>query len=74
MILGIPAGVACWLLELFFINMWIPMDLLLRAHGYEYMTDEFREGLQSPTWGPVLLLLTANSVVVFVGHMWFRWW
>jgi hypothetical protein len=67
-------GVYCWLIEIALINMWIPMDLWLRAHNHEYMTTEFREGIASPVWGPILLLLIGNTVLVFVGHMWFKWW
>jgi hypothetical protein len=67
-------GVFLWFVELFLINMWIPMDIWLTTHGHETLTVEFREGLSSPLWGPALILLTVNTVVVFFGHMWLNWW
>jgi hypothetical protein len=68
-------GVYLWIALILEINIsWIGMDLWLRHHGHEYLTDEFREGIANHIWGPVLLLLIVNTVAVFVGHMWFRWW
>ncbi len=50
--------------------VWISMDLWLKAHGHEYLTTEFREGLKNPLWGPLLGGLTAFTVVAFIVHMW----
>jgi hypothetical protein len=63
-------GIWLWLLEIAFINAWIPIDLWLRLHNHEYLTTEFKEGLRHPVWGPVLCFLVAGSVAAFVWHMW----
>lgn len=65
-----PIGVWLWLVLIVTTNaQWIGMDLWLRAHDHEYLTTEFREGLQHPLWGPVLCFLVAGTVAAFVWHM-----
>jgi hypothetical protein len=68
-------GIYLWVILIIAINvLWIGMDLWLRHNHHEYLTDEFREGISNPLWGPILLLLIVNTVTVFIGHMWFKWW
>ena len=63
-------GVILWLVLFVVVNaMWISMDLWLRAHGHEYLTTEFKEGLKSP-WGPFLAGSVAFTVIAFATHMW----
>ena len=63
-------GVYLWLVLVTLINIeWISMDIWLRAHGHEYLTTEFREGLRNPVWGPFLLAAIAFTVVLFCAHM-----
>lgn len=66
-----PVGVWLWLVLIATVNAeWIGMDLWLRAHGYEFLTTEFREGLRHQLWGPIISGLVAFTVVAFVVHMW----
>lgn len=63
-------GVWLWIVLIVVINaMWISMDLWLKAHHHEYLTDEFREGLKSPFYGPLIVFLLSGSVAAFVWHM-----
>jgi hypothetical protein len=63
-------GVWFWLILIIIINAtWISMDLWLRAHKDEYLTTEFREGLQNPLWGPFIMGLVAFTIVAFLWHM-----
>lgn len=64
-------GIYLWLVLVAVINgTWIGLDLWLRAHNHEYLTVEFREGLRSPVWGPLLCFLVAGTVAAFLWHMW----
>lgn len=66
-----PVGVWLWLALIVLVNAeWIGMDLWLRAHGHEYLTTEFKEGLSHPLYGPLLCFLVAGTVAAFVWHMW----
>lgn len=66
-----PVGVWLWLVLIVVVNaLWIGMDVWLKAHGYEYLTDEFREGLRHPLWGPLITGLVAFTIFAFVAHMW----
>jgi hypothetical protein len=63
-------GVWLWLVFVVWVGGFaLGADLWLRAHGHEYLTTEFREGLKSPLWGPILAGATAFVVVAFVWHM-----
>lgn len=63
-------GVYLWLALIVVVNaLWIGMDLWLHAHGHEMLTDEFREGLKSPWFGPLLAFLVAGTVAAFTWHM-----
>lgn len=64
-----PYGVWCWAVEIFLINLWIPMDLWLGRNNHEFMTSEFKEGLNHPLWGPLIVGLLAFSVGAFLWHM-----
>lgn len=65
-----PVGVWLWLVLVVVVNAtWIGMDLWLRAHHYEYLTTEFREGLRHPLWGPLIVGLLAFTIGAFVWHM-----
>jgi hypothetical protein len=61
-------GVYLWIVLLLLVNTWIPMDIWLRRHGHEYLTDEFREGLQKPGWNIVLIVMTFGTLGLFVYH------
>ena len=64
-------GVWLWLVLIVVVNaLWIGMDLWLHANGHEYLTDEFREGLRHPLYGPILCFLVAGTVAAFTWHMW----
>ncbi len=65
-------GIWLWVVLLVVVNgIWIGMDLWLRAHGHEYLTTEFKEGLRGGgIWPPLLAGLTAFTVAAFVAHMW----
>jgi hypothetical protein len=66
---GLPPGVWAWLVLLVVVNAtWISLDLWLRAHGFEYLTTEFKEGLRMPIMGPVLAFLTAGTFAALVWH------
>lgn len=63
-------GVWFWLILFIEVNAtWILMDLWLRAHGHEYLTTEFKEGLRNPIIGPFLAGFVALTVVAFLTHM-----
>lgn len=63
-------GIILWFVLVVVINVeWIAVDLWLRAHGHEYLTTEFREGLRNPIWGPFIAGAIAFTVVTFVTHM-----
>jgi len=65
-----PFGVWAWLGLIVLVNAyWIGFDLWARSHNHEYMTTEFREALNDPLWGPVVLGLCAFTVVAFLVHM-----
>lgn len=65
-----PIGVWLWLVLIIEINAtWIGMDLWLRAHHHEYLTTEFKEGLNHELWGPLIVGLLAASIAAFVWHM-----
>lgn len=62
-------GIWLWLVLIVGINAaWIGMDVWLSKHGHEFLTTEFREGLQNELWGPLLCFLVAGSVAAFVWH------
>ncbi len=61
-------GVYLWFVLLFVINAtWIGMDLWLRANNHEYLTTEFREGLQSG-WGVALAAATGATFCAVLWH------
>lgn len=62
--------ILCWIIQLVLMFAWLPMDIWLHKHGYEYMTTEFKEGLKDTLWCPILFFLTAGTAAAFVGHMW----
>lgn len=65
-----PIGIWLWLVLVVEVNAtWIGMDLWLRAHRDELLTTEFREGLHSQIWGPLITGLLAFTVAAFVWHM-----
>jgi hypothetical protein len=65
-----PIGVWLWLALIIEINAtWIGFDLWLRAHHHEYLTTEFKEGLNHEVWGPLIVGLLAFTVAAFVWHM-----
>jgi hypothetical protein len=65
-----PIGVWLWLALIVEINAtWIGFDLWLRAHHHEYLTTEFKEGLNHELWGPLIVGLLAFTVAAFVWHM-----
>jgi hypothetical protein len=45
------------------------MDIWLRAHGHEYLTTEFKEGLRNELWGPIVVGLLCFTIGAFVWHM-----
>ncbi len=64
-------GVWLWVVLLVEINLsWILMDLWLKAHGHEFLTTEFKEGLSGTITGPILVGATSATVGAFVWHMW----
>jgi hypothetical protein len=65
-----PIGVWLWLVLIIEINAsWVAMDLYLRAHHHEFLTTEFKEGLNHEVWGPLIVGLLAFTVAAFVWHM-----
>jgi hypothetical protein len=60
----------CWAIQILVMWAWLPMDIYLRRHGYEYMTTEFKEGLKDTVVGPILCFVTAGTAAAFVWHMW----
>lgn len=63
-------GLWLWAGLLLVVNAyWISADLWLHKHHHEMLTDEFREGLANPFWGPLLAFLTFGTVASFVFHM-----
>lgn len=60
-----PIGIWLWLI-LFVINLAyvVIADWWLHSHGHEFMTTEFREGLQNEIWGPIV---TASWFGLFIG-------
>jgi hypothetical protein len=63
-------GVWAWVILIAAVNVyWITFDLWARAHNHEYMTTEFREGLNNPLFGPLIMGLVAFTVVAFLVHM-----
>ena len=67
------SNLGLWLWLVFFLTvnaLWIGMDLFLRWRHHEYLTTEFKEGLNSTYWGPFLCFMVAGTVAAFVSHMW----
>jgi hypothetical protein len=63
-------GVWAWVILIIGVNAyWITFDLWARSHNHEYMTTEFREGINHPLFGPLILGLVAFTVVAFLVHM-----
>jgi len=63
-------GVWAWVILILLANAyWIGFDLWARANQHEYMTTEFREGLNNPVLGPLIMGLVAFTVVAFLVHM-----
>lgn len=63
-------GVWLWVALIVGINLtWIGMDVWLHKHGHEYLTTEFREGLQNELWGPLVVGLMCFTAGAFVFHM-----
>lgn len=64
-------GVWLWLVLIIVVNAtWIGMDLWLNYRRHEVLTQEFREGLKSTFYGPLLVFLTVGSIAAFLWHMW----
>jgi hypothetical protein len=65
-----PIGIWLWVALIIGINItWISMDVWLHRHGHEYLTTEFREGLQNELWGPLVVGLMCFTIGAFVFHM-----
>jgi lysylphosphatidylglycerol synthetase-like protein (DUF2156 family) len=65
-----PIGVWFWLILIVEINVtWIAMDIWLGKHHHEFLTTEFKEGLNHPVWGPFIVGLLAFTVAAFLWHM-----
>ena len=63
-------GVWAWVILIIGVNAyWIGFDLWARANNHEYMTTEFREGINNQLFGPLILGLVAFTVVAFLVHM-----
>ena len=63
-------GLWAWVILIGGINSyWILFDLWARANQHEYMTTEFREGLNHPLYGPLIMGLVAFTIVAFLVHM-----
>lgn len=63
-------GVWLWVVLIVDVNVtWVAMDLWLRAHGHEYLTTEFKEGLSSEWFGPLVVGLLCFTVGAFCWHM-----
>jgi hypothetical protein len=44
-------GIWLWVVLVVGVNVtWVSMDIWLRAHGHEYLTTEFKEGLRNELW------------------------
>jgi hypothetical protein len=66
-----PIGIYFWLILIAIINVtWIGMDVWLYRNGHEMLTTEFKEGLQSKWFGPLLCFLVAGTIAAFCWHMW----
>ena len=62
-------GIVFWIVLLVVVNaLWISMDIWLHRHGHEYLTTEFREGLQAPVWGLILAFLTGGTIGLALFH------
>jgi hypothetical protein len=65
-----PIGVWLWLALIIEVNAtWVAMDLYLRAHHHEYLTTEFKEGLNHELWGPLIVGLLCLTIGSFCWHM-----
>ena len=63
-------GVWAWVILIIGVNAyWIGFDLWARANNHEYMTTEFREGINNQLFGPLILGLVAFTVTAFLVHM-----
>jgi hypothetical protein len=63
-------GVWAWVILIVLVNAyWIGFDLWARANNHEYLTTEFREGLNNPYFGPLIMGLVAFTIVAFLVHM-----
>ena len=63
-------GIVFWIILLVGVNVaWISMDVWLRTHGHEMLTEEYREGLQNRLLGPILTFLTFGTIAAFIYHM-----
>lgn len=66
-------GIVLWIVLIAGLNIaWISMDIWLRSHNHEMLTEEFREGLKNPWLGPLLAFLTFGTIASFVYHMFFE--
>ena len=63
-------GVWAWVILIIGVNAyWIGFDLWARANNHEYLTTEFREGINNQLFGPLILGLVAFTVTAFLVHM-----
>jgi hypothetical protein len=68
--IGAILGLICVALALL---PWIGFDLWLKRHGHEYITTEFREGLQSSgPWGLVICAIIGAILGVALFHFFYQ--
>lgn len=64
-----PLGVIAWAILLVGILVFVVVaDIWLHHKGFEYMTTEFKEGLDNPIYGPILTALWFGTFIGLTFH------
>jgi hypothetical protein len=67
--IGVWFGLICVALALL---PWIPFDMWLKRHGHEYITTEFKEGLQNGVQGLVICAMLGAILGIAAYHFFYQ--
>jgi hypothetical protein len=64
-----PYGIWLWCILLVFILGYVVVaDWWLHSQGHEFMTTEFKEGLDNTVWGPIVTALWFGTWIGLTFH------